>query len=234
MSSTPASAGKQLCDLPNDIYRMIADLLPVKDLKSARLVDRRFWANARLSIPRVYISPNQTNIDVFTLIARSSSSSSVKEIIWDDALLSEIGETEFISAHEAAGWRDAPLPHYRLYAQLYKEQQAIIASGADAQALRDALPLLTSLERVTVTPTTHQPSLYLDPGRSCRRHYTPMLRALPPTFELHSPLGWNYMHDKDLYKQLPWEDIKGSWHGSASSCKNWRAAIALYPSLFAT
>lgn len=70
--------------------------------------------------------------------------------------------------------------HYR---ELLRQQEAVLASGADEAAFRCALQRFPSLERVTITPAAH--------GRLFSPLYeTPTLRALPRGFNYPMPRGW--------------------------------------------
>lgn len=213
--------------LPNDIIQIIADVLPNKDVKTVRLVDRRFKANSILRFPRVYISPSHKNIEVLRAISTHDEfRHQVKEVVWDDALLSDWDLSSDLDENDERGMRvweeacDASFDNsqsnpdqdlnYQAYRQLYEQQQSIIAAGTDAEALRDVLPLFDALERVTVTPITYLPDL------SRPRYCTPMIRAFPPGFIIPIPVGWT-RSDGELENQFEqesvWEDIKGPWHG---------------------
>lgn len=217
----------EFSSLPNDIVQIIADFLPNEDVKRLRLVDRRFHANSILRFPRVYISPNHRNIEVLKAVATHDQfRRQVKEVVWDDALLLDwvaILEDDENDVLDMREWEDAcdtsfgdwksnldADSRYQTYRQLYAEQQAIIAAGADAEALRDALPLFDALERMTVTPTAWRPDL------SRPRYRTPMMRDFPPEFRCPIPVGWMRSED-ELERQFEedsvWQDIKDPWHG---------------------
>lgn len=69
------------------------------------------------------------------------------------------------------------------YQELLRQQEAVLASGADEAAFRYALQRFPSLERVTITPAAH--------GRLFSPLYeTPTVRALPRGFNYPMPRGW--------------------------------------------
>lgn len=74
--------------LPIDIISLIFHYITQKDIKNVRLTNRALHSLVRLSIPRVFLSPNKTNIDVFhSIIASENFRPLVREIVWDDARL---------------------------------------------------------------------------------------------------------------------------------------------------
>ncbi|KAI8931888.1 hypothetical protein NX059_010792 [Plenodomus lindquistii] len=75
--------------LPVDVLALVFDELIQRDLKNVRLVCRPLHQVApRLRVPRVFLSPNRTNIDAFNGIAATPAlRDQVCEIIWDETRL---------------------------------------------------------------------------------------------------------------------------------------------------
>lgn len=69
------------------------------------------------------------------------------------------------------------------YQDLLREQDAVVASGADEAAFRYALQRFPSLERVTITPAAH--GWLFSP-----LYETPTIRAVPRGFNYPIPRGW--------------------------------------------
>ncbi|PNP37987.1 hypothetical protein TGAMA5MH_10086 [Trichoderma gamsii] len=97
------------------------------------------------------------------------------------------------------------------YQDLLRQQEEVIASGADADALRYGLQRFPSLRKVTVTPATHG-WLFMP------LYETPMIRAFPCGFNCPIPRAWPYAIDafEDIYYNLraaPWENEKTRWRG---------------------
>lgn len=74
-------------------------------------------------------------------------------------------------------------PSYAYYMELYRQQEEVIASGADKEALQYGLRRFPSLRKVTVTPAAHG-MLF------CPLYRTPMIRAFPEGFNYPLPRGW--------------------------------------------
>ncbi|KAM0461758.1 hypothetical protein ACHAO4_000943 [Trichoderma viride] len=91
------------------------------------------------------------------------------------------------------------------YQDLLRQQEEVIASGADADALRYGLQRFPSLRKVTVTPTTY--GWLFTP-----LYETPMIRALPYGFNCPIPRAWPYALLMGLQVQ-PWENEKARWRG---------------------
>lgn len=78
------------CALPNEIVGAICSQLPNGDIKSLRLACRYLKDISHLRFDRVFISANPCNIEVLLAIANHEVfRHSVKEIIWDDAILKD-------------------------------------------------------------------------------------------------------------------------------------------------
>ncbi|KAK6217886.1 hypothetical protein LQW54_003174 [Pestalotiopsis sp. IQ-011] len=74
--------------LPTELLKKISDELPNKDIKQLRLTCRT-WAHSLVPrTPRVILSANPRNVDVFNAIASHESfRHQVKEVIWDEGIL---------------------------------------------------------------------------------------------------------------------------------------------------
>jgi hypothetical protein len=71
-----------------DVLRIILEYLPQKDLKSLRLANKALKSYAQLTIPRLFLSPNRTNIEVFkNVVNHDDYKFHVQEIVWDDGHL---------------------------------------------------------------------------------------------------------------------------------------------------
>jgi hypothetical protein len=91
--------------LPVDILCLVFEHLTQRDLKKLRLVNHALHKLVSLRIPRVFLSPNRTNIDAFRGIASSAFRTQVREIIWDDAKL-EFYERQKLSKFDALRSRE--------------------------------------------------------------------------------------------------------------------------------
>lgn len=86
------------------------------------------------------------------------------------------------------------------YQELLREQDAMIASGADEAAFRYALQRFPSLKRVTITPAVH--GWLFSP-----LYETPTIRALPRGFNYPIPRGWPTAPDGCPPHSMPhWPD----------------------------
>lgn len=86
------------------------------------------------------------------------------------------------------------------YQDLLREQDAVIASGADEAAFRYALQRFPSLERVTITPAAH--GWLFSP-----LYETPTIRTLPRGFNYPIPRGWPTAPDGcPPHSMPPWPD----------------------------
>lgn len=99
------------------------------------------------------------------------------------------------------------------YQELLREQNTVLASGADEAAFRYALQRFPSLERVTITPAAH--GWLFNP-----LYETPTIRALPYGFNYPIPRGWPTAPEGcSPHKMRPWpgdgddEAYKDQWRG---------------------
>ncbi|KAM0515009.1 hypothetical protein ACHAPE_006331 [Trichoderma viride] len=100
------------------------------------------------------------------------------------------------------------------YQDLLRQQEEVMASGDDADALRYGLQRFPSLQKVTVTPATHG-WLFMP------LYETPMIRAFPYGFNCPMPRAWPYETYSDLraapwendLRAAPWENEKTRWRG---------------------
>jgi hypothetical protein len=80
---------------------------------------------------------------------------------------------------------------YKLYQQLYREEQEIMKAGLDAAALRHALEVCPNLVRVVLTSEVWRPwNLY-------PVYHTPFHRSLPSGFR--KPTVWPWLDDRPYY-----------------------------------
>lgn len=92
------------------------------------------------------------------------------------------------------------------YKRLIEQQEGVLASGADVDALRYALERFPSLRRITITPAAHGE---LD----APRYDMPMMRSFPKGFNYPIPRGRPF--DEAPYCVPPWNDetAKKQWRG---------------------
>nr|POF03952.1 hypothetical protein CFP56_21708 [Quercus suber] len=180
-------------ELPEELLLDIASRLSSNaDLMNWRLVCSRFCSTAVLRFERVFISASKRDIEVIRAIAANTTyARQVKELVWQDAHF-EIGESEpdgedeiqptYFGSYTTLSEGDRLL-HYRLY----EEQQVIVDNGIHAAALRDVLPLFTSLERVTITDVG---------GPIARAVYpSPMVRAVTTATYKPALCSWRRPED---------------------------------------
>ncbi|KPM40562.1 hypothetical protein AK830_g5997 [Neonectria ditissima] len=97
---------------------------------------------------------------------------------------------------------------YRLYQMLLREQDQVIDSNSDEEALQYGLERFSNLKRVTITPAAH--------GSPVRPLYeTPMIRSLPRGFIYLLPRGWPVTEDHENTPEAePWAgDEEAQWRG---------------------
>jgi len=81
---------KKIWDLPVELLSLTCQYLSGLDIKRLRLASQHFAKHIDLRIDRVYISPNQANLDCLQwVIQHPRHSKRVREIVWDDAQLEE-------------------------------------------------------------------------------------------------------------------------------------------------
>jgi hypothetical protein len=103
MSATVA----HLLKLPEELLVLVGSLISNKEIKQLRLASRECRDHFILRIERVYISPNATNLEVFSAILEHPQyRPQIKQIIWDDALLEE-----FVPQEERFNYEEAFRPH---------------------------------------------------------------------------------------------------------------------------
>ncbi|KAL7939391.1 hypothetical protein V8C35DRAFT_326446 [Trichoderma chlorosporum] len=102
------------------------------------------------------------------------------------------------------------------YQNLVRQQDEVIASGADKEAFIYGLRQFTSLRTVTVTPAAH--GMLFSP-----LYKTPMVRAFPFGFNYPIPRGWPARREPESpLDTAPWVDeereawagqVRGNWRG---------------------
>ncbi|KAM0255265.1 hypothetical protein ACHAQJ_005920 [Trichoderma viride] len=102
------------------------------------------------------------------------------------------------------------------YQGLVRQQDEVIASGADIEALRYGLRRFSSLESITITPAAH--GFLFSP-----LYRTPMIRAFPFGFNYPLPRGWPTRHEgQSSLEAAPWvneennvwaERVRAKWRG---------------------
>ncbi|QKX60993.1 uncharacterized protein TRUGW13939_08139 [Talaromyces rugulosus] len=100
--SADHSISSRLLLLPLELLTYIFDILPNRDLKSARLTCRGLGNAIRLRIDRVFISANPRNVEVARAIADDENyRRGVVEVIWDDSLLQDDGNDSADSSDDS-------------------------------------------------------------------------------------------------------------------------------------
>ncbi|ETS85608.1 hypothetical protein PFICI_03633 [Pestalotiopsis fici W106-1] len=93
------------------------------------------------------------------------------------------------------------------YQELLGQQEEVIASKSDIEALRYGLQQFPALKRITITPAAH--GLLFIP-----LYETPMIRALPHGFNYPIPRGWPTPERGDApYYVQSWDRDKSKWRG---------------------
>lgn len=103
---------------------------------------------------------------------------------------------------------------WTLFCQLLRQQEEVLSSGADVQALQEyglSGRYFPSLKRITVTATAH--GLLFNP-----RYETPMIRAFPYGFNYPIPMSWPGIHpDAPEPVMQAWDSLtefeKNTWRG---------------------
>ncbi|KAJ5763281.1 hypothetical protein N7533_001962 [Penicillium manginii] len=91
------SHSHQFYNLPPELWYAISSYLPNRDIKSLRLVSKRFCNSVELRLGRVFLSANPLNIKVFRAIAdHEEFRHKISEIVWDDARFARGPSTEII------------------------------------------------------------------------------------------------------------------------------------------
>lgn len=233
----PPSSSLSLANLFPELFNSILSYLPNYDIKNLRLTCKELSEKASFRLDRVFLSANPCNIEVSRAIAdHEKLRHKVVEIIWDDALLVSriIRPDEHIHAlmdssspEECPGWfaracsentldgtikRKTELPlvaSWNYYQQLLLQQEGVLASKADVNALRYALERFPSLKRITITPAAHG-------SLDAPLYETPMIRTFPPGFNYPIPRGWP-VHElgKAPDEVPPWDEstTKNQWRG---------------------
>lgn len=101
----------------------------------------------------------------------------------------------------------SPAESYKLHQKLVQEQDRVIATNSDADALRYGLPRFPNLRRITLTPVAH--------GIPARPFYqTPMIRSFP-RLVYPIPRGWPVAEEQCNYPFAEgWDgEEKRKWRG---------------------
>lgn len=88
LPGTMTSYSLPILDLPVELFHIVLSHLPNRDIKSLRLVSKRFCDSVQLRLCRVALSANPLKIKVFRALAdHEKFRHKITEIIWDDARL---------------------------------------------------------------------------------------------------------------------------------------------------
>ncbi|EEU36944.1 uncharacterized protein NECHADRAFT_42016 [Fusarium vanettenii 77-13-4] len=102
----------------------------------------------------------------------------------------------------------SPAESYKLYQKLVQEQEHVIATNSDAEALKYGLPRFPNLRTITLTPVAH--------GQPHRPFYpTPMIRSLPRGLIYPIPRGWPVAEEQSNRPYAKsWDgEEKAKWRG---------------------
>ncbi|CEJ93480.1 hypothetical protein VHEMI09065 [[Torrubiella] hemipterigena] len=133
--------------------------------------------------------------------------------------------------------RDGPLPQHvrkrtllraawdldqcwEFYKALLVDQEQVLQSGSDIEALRYALQHFPSLRTITITPTAHG-KLFMP------AYQTPKIRSFPENLIYPIPYAWPYCDPGNNQPEVqPWNGNDGIWSGyskilqTLEDCKN--------------
>lgn len=220
----------QIQDLPDELLASTLEYLPKPHLKSARLACVR-WSNigAEMLVSSVYFAPRQDVMETFcNITTHSIFSKTIKEIIYDGRLylsrnaadpnvfrrkykgkICSSNDEEEEEAEETLGTGPTMnlspecLTAYRVYQQLFCEQENIMRNDLDIQALEDGLTRMPNLTTVRLLDTfvladwlpidDHSHESYMS-RRPCRFHAF----TLPPS-------EWDDRHDDPAPTFRQWD-----------------------------
>ncbi|KAH7219800.1 hypothetical protein BKA60DRAFT_596139 [Fusarium oxysporum] len=220
--------------LPLELLSQVICTLPNADIKSLRLTCSFLGTNALPRLNRAFISTNPRDIEVFTLIANHDVFRfKIIEIIYDDSRIDssrvrrrvpywfqrvygsiihviDSNEEEYPSfphIKEAFKNRCSLAESYGVYRKLKSQQDEVLASGRDADALRYGLSRFPNLKRVTLSPAAH--------GKLGRPLYpTPTIRSLPQGLICPLERGWPVSAPLEEHPLTPWDDrSRQEWRG---------------------
>ncbi|RSL92401.1 hypothetical protein CEP52_013839 [Fusarium oligoseptatum] len=101
-----------------------------------------------------------------------------------------------------------PAESYEHYQKLVREQEQIMGTNSDADALKYGLPRFPNLRTITLTPVAH--------GQPQRPFYpTPMIRSLPRGLIYPIPRGWPVAEEQSNHPYAEsWDgEEKAKWRG---------------------
>ncbi|KFY16968.1 hypothetical protein V492_00977 [Pseudogymnoascus sp. VKM F-4246] len=210
----------QLTLLPSELQAHIVSGLNNRDKKNLRLTYRTLRDRSPLRIDRLFLSANVHNVEVFCAIAdHKIFRKGVTEVIWDDALLAESNkhrkgnDVDDLPQHlERAKQMEAQLPlnvSYAYYQGLLMQQESVLSTQADIEALKYGITRFPALKRITITPAAHG-ALYTP------LYETPMIRAFPYGFNYLIPRAWPTVEPGfSPCEAPPWdtEAEKNKWRG---------------------
>jgi hypothetical protein len=106
------------------------------------------------------------------------------------------------------------------YQDLVRQQDEIIASGADKEAFLYGLQRFPSLQTITITPAVH--GMLFSP-----LYKTPMIQAFPFGFNYPLPRGWPTRNEVEPpFNAAPWVDEENEdWAGQVRA--NWRGFLLI-------
>ncbi|RMJ23857.1 hypothetical protein PHISP_05260 [Aspergillus sp. HF37] len=236
-TTTPTN-GASICILPAELFLLILSFLPNRDIKNLRLTSSLYRHRARLRLDRVFLSANPRNVDVFRSIANHESfRKGVTEIVRGDARLADSppGERDVYGRYDelldympedGCSKTAARCDHlarepqlarlmtkqvsWEHYQGLLQQHKDVLASDADADALKLGLERFPALKQITVTPVAH--GWLFEPF-----YQTPMIHDFPYGFSYSISRGRPAAGDGDTAPEAcPWRDNeteKDQWRG---------------------
>ncbi|KAM5484921.1 hypothetical protein McanCB56680_002437, partial [Microsporum canis] len=124
----------------------------------------------------------------------------------------EVEDAELIKRRAQVSALIPPWDSWTHYQRLTQEQEEVIRSRADVDALKFGLDRFPALKRVTLIPSAHK-QLFTP------LYDTPMIRSLPYTFNYPMPCIWTGLDESGIPDHaVPWNDStsdtkKNRWRG---------------------
>lgn len=163
-------------DVANETLLSIFDYLDRKDLRAVRLVCHQFLKSGDMLLNEVvFSSPRRPSMHALSNISRHKFfKGTVKHLIYDDTqLVRDLTNWKvFHRALPAKTPKAQTRRAFKLYCQLFDEQESLLRNGEDTLVLRKALASLPNLEKISVIggPSRHPRGLtYVQEGAQAQR-----------------------------------------------------------------
>lgn len=195
-------------NLADETLLSIFDYLDRKELRAVRLVCRQFSRPGNTLLYQVvYFSPRRPSMQALSNISQHELfKSTVKHVIYDDTQLVRAltNWKVFHPALPANTPKAQARRAFKLYCQLFDEQESILRNGEDTLVLRKAFARLPNLEKISVTggPSRHPRGVtYFQEGAQAQRF----------TDTLYGLSYWSY-HDSDEEQRYQFWDRRPFHH----------------------